>query len=454
MKDEERIDRGIEGLLSDDEWAQLQSDVIADSRLRELYAERAWLHGQLQAEKQMLPHLIEAEPDVVAPSFWRPAVWAAAAAIVTALVTLNLRSVPEAETVATLVEAEDCRWAGSELPTAQGSQLGVGTLALVEGMATLEFESGARVTLEAPATVEVLSKMHCRLIEGSVVADVPEPAHGFTVDAPAVKVVDLGTRFGVTANRFGNAQVIVFDGEVEVERDNEEPKLLTTGNSMHIGHQAPAENQEIARDPGTDNSRAGWLTITTAEGRGKDAYVRRGDSHGPTGGHPLIMVKHTDLAANNERRAFLTFDLAKIAVDAVADVELVLDVEASGLGFSALVPDSRFEVFGLSDGAADLWNEEQLLWGGAPASTDGGLIADQIVRLGEFRIRRGHVPANVSVSSQALREFVRTDTNRLVTLAIVRMTGENDKQGLVHAFAAKEHPTAQPPTLHLKISDQ
>lgn len=452
MNEEERIDRGIEGRLNDDEWAQLQADVVADPKLREMYAERAWLHGQLQAEKQSLPHLIEAEPDVVAPSFWRPIVWAAAAAIVTAFLMVNLRPDSQLETVATLIEAEDCRWAGSELPTAQGSRLGAGTLALVEGMATLEFESGARVTLEAPATLEVLSKMHCRLIEGSVVADVPEPAHGFTVDAPAVKVVDLGTRFGVTANRFGNSQVIVFDGEVEVERDNEEPKLLTTGQGMHIGHQAPAENHEIARDPGTKISRDGWLSVTTADGRGKDAYVRRGDSHGPTGGHPLIMVKHTDLVASNERRAFVTFDLAEIAVTAIEDVELVLDVEASGLGFSALVPDSRFEIHGLPDGSADLWSESAMRWGTAPASTDDGLIADKAVRLGEFRIRRGHVPANVSVSSAALREFICTDANRLVTLAIVRVTGENDKQGLVHAFASKEHPTAQPPTLHLKIS--
>ena len=81
MNDEERIDQGLEGLLNHDEWAQLQTDVIADPKLRELYVERAWLHGQLQAEKQTLPHLVEAEPDVVAPSFWRPAVGAVAAAI-------------------------------------------------------------------------------------------------------------------------------------------------------------------------------------------------------------------------------------------------------------------------------------------------------------------------------------------------------------------------------------
>ncbi len=453
MKAVERIDRGLDGLLNDDEWRQLQADVIADPKLRARYAERAWLHGQLQAEKQILPHLIEAEPDVVAPSFWRPVIWAAAAALVTLFLTLNFRPVPELETVATLIEAEDCRWAGSELPTAQGSRLGVGTLVLVEGMATLEFESGARVTLEAPSTLEVLSKMHCRLIEGSVVADVPEPAHGFTIDAPDVKVVDLGTRFGVTASKFGNSHVIVFDGEVEVARGTEEARLLTTGNSLHFGQQAPPATHEISRDPALTAKRDGWQSVTTAVGRGKDAYVRRGDAHGPTGKHPLIMVKHTDLAPGNERRAFLTFDLANVSKGQIEDAELVLDVEASGLGFSALVPDSVFEIHGLVGDDSDDWIETELKWAGAPASNDAGLDAAAVIKLGEFRIRRGHVPAKVLVSSPALRDFVRADGNRLVSFAIIRVTGENDQQGLVHAFASKEHPTAQPPTLHLKISD-
>ena len=47
--------------------------------------------------------------------------------------------------VATLVQAENCKWAGSELPTAVNSKLGTGTLALVEGIATLKFKNGATV---------------------------------------------------------------------------------------------------------------------------------------------------------------------------------------------------------------------------------------------------------------------------------------------------------------------
>ena len=70
--------------------------------------------------------------------------------------------------------------------------------------------------MEAPTTLEIRNAMHCRLVEGTVTAEVPEPAHGFTIDTPDIKVVDLGTKFGVTAGSTGNSQVRVFEGEVEI----------------------------------------------------------------------------------------------------------------------------------------------------------------------------------------------------------------------------------------------
>ena len=38
----------------------------------------------------------------------------------------------------------------------------------------------------------------------------------------------------------------------------------------------------------------------------------------------------------------------------------------------------------------------------------------------------------------------------MATFILVRDTGEVDKQGLVHAFASKEHPSAQAPMLRVK----
>lgn len=436
MTKDERIDQALEGRLSAEDWRQLRADVIADDEFRAAWVERAWLHGQLLAERDSLPDLLDAEPPVARSSRWTPILWAAAAAIVTALIVLSIPRGEEFRPVATLAEAEGCKWAGSDLPTAEGAQLGAGTLSLVEGMATLEFESGAVVTLEAPTTLEVLSKMHCRLVEGSVVADVPESAHGFKIDTPDLEVVDLGTRFGVTANAFGNSHVLVFEGEVEVGGAGDEVKRLTTGGTLHHGSNPPLADQEIARAPAPAAAEDGWLGLTPS----KDAYVRSGDPHGPTGAHPLIMVKQTDLAEGNRRRAFLSFELP--TAEEIRAAELILDVEPSGLGFSALVPDSRFAVFGL---AADDWNEAELLWTNAPS-------LDTAKRLGEFTIRRGAATSQVSISTPELADFLREDDNQIATFAIVRETGETDRQGLVHAFASKEHPSARPPVLRLKTS--
>jgi hypothetical protein len=454
MNQEDRIEHALDGLLGPDDWEALQREIIADDQLREMYVDRAFLHGQLRAERHTLPRLLEDDLAPLQPvSRWQPVVWAAAAAIVSALLVFNLRPANEFEPVATLAEARDCKWAGSNLPTAEGARLGTGTLALVEGMATLQFESGATVTLEAPSTLEVISKMRCRLVEGSLVADVPAPAHGFTVDTDTMEVVDHGTRFGVTASTFGNSQVLVFDGEVEVNRSGHETRRLTTGRGMHIGQSPPAD-QEITRATMAQDTRDGWISVPTSAGRGKDAFIRRGNPHGPTGGHPLLMVKHTDLAAGNERRMFLTFDLEGHPLDETLAAELLMDVEPSGLGFSALVPDSRFVIYGLLDDIQDEWSERDVIWESAPASLEDGLDPKHVRRLADFEILRGATPERITVSSPELLRFLKADRNRLATLIIVRETGEYEQQGLVHAFAAKEHPRALPPTLRLKPNNQ
>ena len=194
----------------------------------------------------------------------------------------------------------------------------------------------------------------------------------------------------------------------------------------------------------------GWTAITTAAGRGRDAYLRRGDQHGPTGSHPLLMVKHTDLAPNNERRAILSFDLAGIDRASLRSAKLALKLEPSGLGFSSLVPDSRFAVYGVTGEAVDLWSETDLTWETAGPLVGEPLSAETATRLAEFEVRKGSPNRLVEVSADAFVDFLRTHPGEIVSLMIVRETGESDQQGLVHAFASKEHPTATAPTLWLQ----
>jgi len=453
MKNEDRIERALEGLLPEEEWRSLQSDIVRDPGLRAAYVDRVWLHSCLRAERETLVELLE-EPAVIRPKRWPAAMWAAAAA---ACVTLGasllfLPGLRGKTAVATLVQADNCKWAGSDLPTAVNSKLSAGTLSLVEGIATLKFKNGATVTIEAPTTLNILSAMHCRLVEGSLTAEVPKPAHGFTIDTMDMKVVDLGTRFGLTAGSAGNSQVRVFEGEVEVGgMADGRPKRLTEGKGLHVGSGNIPAGQEPNRGQPMQQTD-GWTAITTAFGRGKDAYARRGDVHGPAGAHPLLMVKHSDLPASrsNERRAFLTFDVSQVAARKISEAQLVLDPEPSGLGFSALVPDSRFALYGMTDESLDSWDESEARWDSTPGCDDAGPVPSRTRKLGEFWIPRGGSGDPLVVRGDALAEFIREDSNGLVSFLIVRETGESDPSGLVHAFASKEHPTARPPTLRLK----
>lgn len=454
---DDRIQRALDGLLSPEEHDALKAAVVRDAELRAAYVDQVWLHSALRAEREWLVELLDDTPDAESKIVrrWPVAVWAAAAAACVTLVAsafaFGMGTVFH-RPVATLVQAENCKWAGSDLPTAVNSKLGTGTLALVEGIATLKFKSGATVTIEAPTTLEVRDAMHCRLVEGSLTAEVPESAHGFTVDTPDIKVKDLGTRFGLTAGSSGNSQVRVFEGEVEIGGMKDGvTKRLTEGKGLHVGSGNTAAGQEPTRGEQVQEA-GGWTAIPTSFGRGKDAYSRRGDAHGPTGAHPLIMVKHSDLpaSAKNERRAFLTFDVSTASARNIAEAQLVLDPEPSGFGFSALVPDSRFAVYGITDETLDAWSENEARWDTSPACDDAGPIAAQTRKLAEFWIPRGGSGGPLTVRADALPEFIRGDTNGLVTFLIVRETGETDPNGLVHGFASKEHPTARPPTLRLK----
>lgn len=460
MNFHDHIDRSLDGQLSEEEWAELQQAVIDDPELRRDYVEKRWLHALLEAESASLPALLE-EPQWVKPApAFRPAAWIAAAAAVALFagsLVLFYQSRPE-PLVATLVEAENCRWAGSDLPTVEGADLRPGTLALTEGMATIRFKSGATVTLEAPSILEVESAMRCRLVEGSVVADVPESAHGFTIDTAKMEVIDLGTKFGVTTTPLGDANVFVFEGEVKVKRDDQpEAKHVFAGSSLvsQAGATPQTSDQEVRRAGEPETSPGpGWVALTTATGRGRDAYVRRGDSHGPTGAHPLLMVKHTDLAPNNERRAILAFDLAGIDRTSLRSAKLALKIEPSGLGFSSLVPDSSFAVYGIAVADAAVWSENDLTWKTAGPLVGEPLSAETATRLGEFQIRKGSPNGLVEVSSDAFVDFLRSYPDEILSLMIVRETGESDQQGLVHAFASKEHPAAPAPTLWLQTESQ
>lgn len=116
--------------------------------------------------------------------------------------------------LATLTDTRGAVWGGDASRLQIGDGMLPGRYTLERGAAELRMGRGATVLLEAPCRIELLDDNRARLDLGRVVANVPPAATGFTVVAGAVRVVDLGTEFGVQVDDQGRVLTAVFSGEV------------------------------------------------------------------------------------------------------------------------------------------------------------------------------------------------------------------------------------------------
>lgn len=133
------------------------------------------------------------------------------------------RPVATAETrhegCAVLMDVAGAEW-GSRIDVLQpGMTVALGPLHLKRGLARLEFYSGASLTLEGDAELDILSVNSAKLAHGRIRAHVPQHARGFKLITPDAQVVDLGTEFGMTVSDAGKSEVHVFDGEVLASSD-------------------------------------------------------------------------------------------------------------------------------------------------------------------------------------------------------------------------------------------
>lgn len=137
--------------------------------------------------------------------------------------------------IATLTRETGVAWASETNGFESGSLLSPGWLELKSGAIQIEFDSGARVILEGPAELQLISATEARLRSGKLSAHVPEPAHGFKVYTPDVTVTDLGTEFGLEREPSRPVEVQVFEGKVEVATAApNQPQLLSAGEGLQI----------------------------------------------------------------------------------------------------------------------------------------------------------------------------------------------------------------------------
>lgn len=353
------------------------------------------------------------------------------------------------ESVATIVSSENAAWESS-LPTLPGDQLHAGTLNLRAGMATIRFGKGAELLLEAPATLEIISEMRCRLESGAAVVNVPDTSIGFVVESPGGYAEDFGTSFAVRVDdNESRSDFELIEGEIKVHHEitGDSVRLINAGAAVVVSDEsihrvedlAAPDDPEAPEDVGATTQR---VVVIGTEGRCGTAmprFEKRWKFIDPT----ILSVKRSN-SGKWDYRSFFSFRVEDIDFTQVADVRLRLNLLPSQRGLASRLPKiNRFGIYGLTNETKMNWEVESR-WEESPGPEDG-------ILLGTFEVERSQTRGVFGIEGKALLEFLQTQGQRPVTLILSRETTqiEGVGPGLTHMFASDSHPESVGPQLEI-----
>lgn len=345
--------------------------------------------------------------------------------------------------VAALVSSENAAWE-SALPTTPGAALVPGRLKLKSGIATVRFNSGAEVILEAPAQLEVISPMRGKLIDGAAVINVPESAIGFVIETPDGYAIDYGTRFAVQVDPAANrSDFELIEGEIAVHHPGtgREVRLTEPHKTVSVRedsvHIVDLENQSKSPDAAGEVVRIGTAGRATS-------VIRNNKRHKYLA--PETLAVKTTENGKWDHRSFFEFDLSKLDVSRIKAARLRLNLVPSQRGFASRLPVvNRFGVYGLTNADKADWVMDSL-WEDAPTPQDGRL-------LGTFEVLRSQQRGNFGIGGADLVRFLQEFPGQAVTLILVRETTqvEGERPGLTHMFASDVHPEVVGPLLEITL---
>lgn len=149
-------------------------------------------------------------------------------------------------------------------------------IAFDSGFVSVKFSKGAELIVEGKAELEFTGPNRAKLIRGSAVANVPPSAHGFTIDGPGGKVVDIGTEFAVKAAG-DSMEVHVLKGEVEAKAEGHKTVALKQDKALLLRKKGIADlavapgNFLTALPPRHDDSPVPYLHWAFDENAGLEA---------------------------------------------------------------------------------------------------------------------------------------------------------------------------------------
>ncbi|MBI1371508.1 MAG: hypothetical protein GC159_01920 [Phycisphaera sp.] len=346
------LDALADGTITDEQFAELQTLIRDDAKLRRRYIEHAALCADLHGIADEA-NTIEAEPipmAKLAPSTDQRALggrvrtplyrYAAAAVlfIVASLVAvLATRTTsptgpgpvapPSAAALATLTGAENAQWAAPAGELAVGDTLGTAPLTLEGGVAELVHGRGAQSTLFGPTELRLTSDNACALRTGWASFNVPPAAHGFAVETYAGRVTDLGTRFILGADASGDVHLRVTEGVVSVSQNGSDRRFdAPVSVTLRKAGGIVAERGETSDDA--------YLRHIAASADTLQCYAMRGATGSTTlnnlaaaGGHAVVLGDASRAA--NDRWGRPALDLGgtsylRVPVDGLDSDELTV----------------------------------------------------------------------------------------------------------------------------------
>jgi hypothetical protein len=143
--------------------------------------------------------------------------------------------------VAVLTRGVNMVWDRAGAVPSVNAPLSPGLLRLKSGVVEIEFYQGARLCVEGPAEVRLISAGEAFCSYGRFSAHVPPPARGFRIGTPKGDVVDLGTDFGLDLSG-ASPELHVFKGEVELHQPKTQMRKLAGGFATALDQPAGAQS--------------------------------------------------------------------------------------------------------------------------------------------------------------------------------------------------------------------
>lgn len=238
----------------------MQSESGEDSQFLTALGEYEKTAPAVPIEPQVKPTAAELKPAVRerkrTSRFSLAAAAAALAAMVLLLVYLELHPTSGEEPAARVADVLGAVWdaeSGSGRIPEGVLYRASGPYVLKEGYVRLAYEDGAEAVIEGPARFQIKGEEELGLSYGQVYVRCPISATGFTVSTPALKVIDLGTEFGVKVSGVGRTQVHMLKGKASLiagaaRGGPRQSAIVQEGQATQVGLDEPMQDIRLRRD--------------------------------------------------------------------------------------------------------------------------------------------------------------------------------------------------------------